>query len=173
MLASSYSLFTCGHSSSGYGINSDGKIVPVGSISITINNPSGFTEIDPGNLETDQVYLESSGKTKIRFNLNSDVASKLVEWGLESDSSVLKHPIQYVIDDVYGCVQVKRDSYGVDYAEIVLTDINGGSGVVPNDFGTPLGNSLSKGLHSLQIYSEAADSSTTVIKKKNYTIIVK
>lgn len=173
LLASSYSLFTCGHSSSGYGINSDGKIVPVGSISITINNPSGFTEIDPGNLETDQVYLESSGKTKIRFNLNSDVASKLVEWGLESDSSVLKHPIQYVIDDVYGCVQVKRDSYGVDYAEIVLTDINGGSGVVPNDFGTPLGNSLSKGLHSLQIYSEAADSSTTVIKKKNYTIIVK
>lgn len=171
LVADNYTKFACAHS--GYGINSEGKIVPIGSISIGIDNPSGFTEIDPGNLETDQVYLESSGKTKIRFNLNSDVASKLVEWGLESDSSVLKHPIQYVIDDVYGCVQVKRDSYGVDYAEIVLTDINGGSGVVPNDFGTPLGNSLSKGLHSLQIYSEAADSSTTVIKKKNYTIIVK
>lgn len=173
LVAAKYTQFTCGHSSSGYVINNEGKIVPNGSISIGIDNPGTFTEIDPGNLVTDQVYLESSGETKIRFNLNSDVASKLVEWGLQVDSSVLKHPIQYVIDDVYGCVQVKRDSYGVDYAEIVLTDINGGSGVVPNDFGTPLGNSLSKGLHSLQIYSEAADTSTNVIIKKNYTIVVK
>ena len=162
LLASSYSLFTCGHSSSGYVINSEGKIVPNGSISITIDNPSGFTEINPGSLESEQVDLQSSGNTTIRFNVPDDAYNSIVTWSG-------KKPIQYMIDGEYGAVEIKGTSSHY-YADIVV------SGTIPNEFDSSAATvtyNCTLGLHSLQIYSEAADTSTTVIKKNNYTIVVK
>ena len=162
IVAAKYTQFTCGHSSSGYVINNEGKIVPNGSVSIGIDNPGTFTEIDPGNLVTDQVYLESSGDTKIRFNVYNAAYNSIVTW---SD----KKPIQYMIDGKYGAVEIQGTS-GNYYADIVV------SGTIPNEFDSSAATvtyNCTLGLHSLQIYSEAADTSTNVIIKKNYTIVVK
>ncbi|MCR5386141.1 MAG: right-handed parallel beta-helix repeat-containing protein [Treponema sp.] len=171
LLASSYSLFTCGHSSSGYGINSDGKIVPIGSISIGIDNPSGFTEIDLGDLAVTQVNLNASGDTVIRFNLNSGVAEKLAEWTLTGTSNIA-HPIQYMIDSTYGCVQAEYDSgTGKWYAYIVIG--RKPDDTIPNAFETSDNPyTLTKGLHTLQIYSEAKEANA-VVTKKTYNIVVK
>ena len=168
LVADNYTKFACAHS--GYGINSDGKIVPIGSISIGIDNPSGFTEIDLGDLAVTQVNLNASGDTVIRFNLNSGVADKLAEWTRTDGVSGSAHPIQYMIGTKYGCVAV--DASGT-YAEIVIgTSTN----VIPNAFREPSAalNSytLTKGLHTLQIYSEAKEANA-VVTKKTYNIVVK
>ena len=160
LVADNFDKFTCAHD--GYGINSEGKIVPIGSISITIDNPSGFTEINPGSLESEQVDLQSSGNTTIRFNVPDDAYNSIVTWSG-------KKPIQYMIDGEYGAVEIKGTS-GHYYADIVV------SGTIPNVFDPSAATvtyNCTLGLHSLQIYSEAADTSTTVIKKNNFTIVVK
>nr|WP_318660670.1 right-handed parallel beta-helix repeat-containing protein [uncultured Treponema sp.] len=171
IVAAKYTQFTCGHSSSGYGINSDGKIVPIGSISIGIDNPSGFTEIDLGDLAVTQVNLNASGNTVIRFNLNSGVADKLAEWTLTGTSNIA-HPIQYMIDSTYGCVQTEYDSgTGKWYADIVIG--RKPDDTIPNAFETSDNPyPLTKGLHTLQIYSEAKEANA-VVTKKTYNIVVK
>lgn len=169
LVADNYTKFACAHS--GYGINSDGKIVPIGSISIGIDNPSGFTEIDLGDLAVTQVNLNASGDTVIRFNLNSGVADKLAEWTLTGTSNIA-HPIQYMIDSTYGCVQAEYDSgTGKWYADIVIGRKPGNT--IPNAFETSDNPyPLTKGLHTLQIYSEAKEANA-VVTKKTYNIVVK
>lgn|GEM_PF-2377035 len=168
LVADNYTKFACAHS--GYGINSEGKIVPIGSISIGIDNPSGFTEIDLGDLAVTQVNLNASDDTVIRFNLNSGVAEKLAEWTRTDGVSGSAHPIQYMIGTKYGCVAV--DASGT-YADIV---IGTSTGEIPNAFKEPSAalNSypLTKGLHTLQIYSEAKEANA-VVTKKTYNIVVK
>ncbi|WP_407434650.1 hypothetical protein [Treponema sp.] len=168
LVADNYTKFACAHS--GYGINSDGKIVPIGSISIGIDNPSGFTEIDLGDLAVTQVNLSASGDTVIRFNLNSGVADKLAEWTRTDGVSGSAHPIQYMIGAKYGCVAV--DASGT-YADIVIGTTDN---KIPNAFKDDLAElneyPLTKGLHTLQIYSEAKEANA-VVTKKTYNIVVK
>lgn len=171
LVADNYTKFACAHS--GYGINSDGKIVPIGSISIGIDNPSGFTEIDLGDLAVTQVNLNATGDTVIRFNLNSGVADKLASWGIPgTDPEETAHPIQYVIDSTYGCVQTEYDSgTGKWYADIVIG--RKPDDTIPNAFETSDNPyPLTKGLHTLQIYSEAKEANA-VVTKKTYNIVVK
>lgn len=177
LVADNFDKFTCAHD--GYGINSDGKIVPIGSISIGIDNPSGFTEIDLGDLAVTQVNRVENGQTTLRFYLNNSVADKLASWGIPgTDPEETAHPIQYVIDSKYGCVQAEYDSgTGKWYADIVIS-IRGGAddGKIPNIFQENHGawNPLdcTKGLHTLQIYSEAKEANA-VVTKKTYNIVVK
>lgn len=177
LVADNFDKFICAHD--GYGINSDGKIVPIGSISIGIDNPSGFTEIDLGDLAVTQVNRVENGQTTLRFYLNNSVADKLASWGIPgTDPEETAHPIQYMIDSAYGCVKAEYDSgTGKWYADIVIS-IRGvaDDGKIPNIFQEDhdAWNSLdcTKGLHTLQIYSEAKEANA-VVTKKTYNIVVK
>ena len=97
---------------------------------------------------------------KIRFNVNNAAYDAITTWSGQK-------PIQYMINDKYGCVPI-QGSAGNYYAEIII------NGAIPSDFEgnyTESAYTVPLGLNDLQIFSTAADE-TTVIIKKNYKIIV-
>lgn len=124
---------------------------------IDVDIPVNYTEVSPGDLATVNVY-RSEGK--IRFNVNNAAYDAITTWSGQK-------PIQYMINDKYGCVPI-QGSAGNYYAEIII------NGAIPKDFEgnyTESAYTVPLGLNDLQIYSTAADG-TTVIIKKNYKIIV-
>ena len=124
---------------------------------IDVDIPVNYTEVSPGDLATVNVY-RSEGK--IKFNVNNAAYDAITTWSGQK-------PIQYMINDKYGCVPI-QGSAGSYYAEIII------NGAIPSDFEgnyTESAYTVPLGLNDLQIFSTAADE-TTVIIKKNYKIIV-
>lgn len=124
---------------------------------IDVDIPVNYTEVSPGDLATVNVY-RSEGK--IIFHVDNAAYDAITTWSGQK-------PIQYMINDKYGCVPI-QGSAGNYYAEIII------NGAIPSDFEgnyTEPAYTVPLGLNDLQIFSTAADE-TTVIIKKNYKIIV-
>ena len=125
---------------------------------LSVEIPDDYVEVDPGYFDSLYVY-RSDGY--IRFKLYDGVYDKIKSWGTDK-------PIQYRINDYDGVVKIKWSSDGYYYADIVITE------TIPNEFDSSQDRTVGPiilGLNNLQIYSEGIDDKT-IIKKKNYQIIV-
>ena len=127
-------------------------------IGLGVEIPDDYVEVDPGYFDSLYVF-RSVGY--IRFKLYDGVYDKIKSCGTDK-------PIQYRINDYDGVVKIKWSSDGYYYADIVIT------GTIPNEFDSSRDQYMGPiilGLNNLQIYSEGIDDKT-IIKKKNYQIIV-
>ena len=123
---------------------------------IEVEIPDGYTEISPGSFPSLNVY-RSDGV--IRFNVSDDAYAAITTWSG-------KKPLQYMINEQYGCVEISHDASGY-YANIRIT------GEILKDFnGTKENYTCPLGINSLQVYSQTTEGSMTVITKLNVQILV-
>ncbi len=111
-------------------------------IGLGVEIPDDYTEIDPGDFPSLNVY-RSDGY--IRFIVSSDAYNAINLWGTD-------RYIQYWFTS-YGEAKIQSDVSVGYYADI------------------PIPSDCSLGPNNIQVYAQAADS-MTIITKKNYQIIV-
>ena len=125
-------------------------------LGIEVEIPDGYTEISPGSFPSLNVY-RSDGV--IRFNVSADAYAAITTWSG-------KKPLQYMINEQYGCVEISQDASGY-YANVRIT------GEILTDFdGTKENYTCPLGINSLQVYSQTTEGSMTVITKLNVQILV-